>query len=304
MIKTVINLKTLTPLFLHGAETTDAPELRAPSIRGLMRYWFRAAMGGVIGDKNLNGLRMLESELFGDTEKSGAISIRINSPKIEKISKVPLLPHKNTPNRFAITDAEFKIILSGGQFVRESVWKAGIDSLLLAANLGGFGQRARRGYGDLEIEDVDKPNLDNYKFSLDNIEKCLPEFLKTIQKDFKILAADFKIPITGFSSEIPSFPCFSKETRFWVSKENDRQIVISDFMNRIPKTPLLGGIQPRHASPLWVRPIKKNESQWALLMTYLPSKTCCPKDEQSPKEVAEILEKYGIREIPFQGWDQ
>lgn len=35
------NLETVTPLFLAGANQTEA-ELRPPAFRGALRYWFRA----------------------------------------------------------------------------------------------------------------------------------------------------------------------------------------------------------------------------------------------------------------------
>lgn len=35
-------LKVLTPMFMGGADPEGAPELRAASIRGAMRFWFRA----------------------------------------------------------------------------------------------------------------------------------------------------------------------------------------------------------------------------------------------------------------------
>ena len=45
-------LKVLTPMFMGGADSDGEPELRAASIRGAMRFWFRAIAGAVI-----NGLR-------------------------------------------------------------------------------------------------------------------------------------------------------------------------------------------------------------------------------------------------------
>lgn len=41
-------LQVITPLFLSGAQQKEA-ELRPPSIRGALRFWFRAMMGGVVG---------------------------------------------------------------------------------------------------------------------------------------------------------------------------------------------------------------------------------------------------------------
>jgi hypothetical protein len=52
----VLCLETITPLFLTGADPRGEPELRAASIRGALRFWLRALLGGVIGDRDLDGL--------------------------------------------------------------------------------------------------------------------------------------------------------------------------------------------------------------------------------------------------------
>lgn len=43
-------LEIVTPLFLGGANPRGAPELRAASVRGVLRFWLRALLGGVLGD--------------------------------------------------------------------------------------------------------------------------------------------------------------------------------------------------------------------------------------------------------------
>ncbi|WP_448575939.1 type III-B CRISPR module RAMP protein Cmr1, partial [Thermomicrobium sp.] len=42
-------LETLTPLFLGGADPRGDPELRASSVRGALRFWLRALLGGCYG---------------------------------------------------------------------------------------------------------------------------------------------------------------------------------------------------------------------------------------------------------------
>ena len=63
-----LTLQTVTPLLLAGANN-QMPEIRAPALRGAMRYWWRATLGGVIGDSNLDGLRLLETMVFGSPDK-------------------------------------------------------------------------------------------------------------------------------------------------------------------------------------------------------------------------------------------
>jgi len=37
-----VTLKTVTPLFLGGARQNEHAELRPPSIKGALRFWYRA----------------------------------------------------------------------------------------------------------------------------------------------------------------------------------------------------------------------------------------------------------------------
>jgi len=46
MKKLIFTLETITPLFLSGTDQSVV-ELRAASIRGHLRYWYRALLGGL-----------------------------------------------------------------------------------------------------------------------------------------------------------------------------------------------------------------------------------------------------------------
>lgn len=76
-----VTLETVTPLFLAGAEARGAPELRPPSMRGAMRYWLRAALGGVLGADS-EAVRRAEATVFGSTEDklggAGVVTVRIS----------------------------------------------------------------------------------------------------------------------------------------------------------------------------------------------------------------------------------
>ena len=69
MLEATFTLRTLTPLFLAGADQTRA-ELRAPSFRGLMRYWHRALIAGIVGTdaKGLEKVAEAEKNIFGATD--------------------------------------------------------------------------------------------------------------------------------------------------------------------------------------------------------------------------------------------
>jgi putative transposase of IS4/5 family DUF4096/RAMP superfamily protein len=48
-----------------------------------MRFWFRALMGGILGDQ-LSRLRNLESYIFGETECASAIALRVAELRISQ----------------------------------------------------------------------------------------------------------------------------------------------------------------------------------------------------------------------------
>ncbi len=68
MQEVTFTLQTITPLFLAGADQTKA-ELRAPSFRGVLRYWLRALVGGLVGadDTGLRQVIEVEADVFGTT---------------------------------------------------------------------------------------------------------------------------------------------------------------------------------------------------------------------------------------------
>ena len=78
MPQVTFQVKTLTPLFLSGADQTQA-ELRAPTFRGLMRYWYRALVGGVVGTNSEGFKQVIEGEkaVFGATDIGSAIAVRV-----------------------------------------------------------------------------------------------------------------------------------------------------------------------------------------------------------------------------------
>ncbi len=82
-------LETITPMFMGGADPRQS-ELRAPSIKGAMRFWWRAMNGHL----SLNELIKQEAEIFGDSGEHGRSKIIIRLKDIEiKTERISLTPH-------------------------------------------------------------------------------------------------------------------------------------------------------------------------------------------------------------------
>lgn len=67
--------ETITPMFLSGADG-QTPELRPPSIKGALRFWWRAMNGHL----SLEELKKKEDEIFGGTEGRSKVVVRVLEP--------------------------------------------------------------------------------------------------------------------------------------------------------------------------------------------------------------------------------
>jgi len=182
-----VKVETVTPLFLGGADPRGALELRAASVRGALRFWLRALLGGVIGDEpqRLQDLRAAEAAVFGSTDTGASpVIVRIvNSPREVSIpfSKLaewdpkskrygkPGIAYlffaargtRNEPERYAIqagTSFDLEIVARPGAKV-DNAFEYAYAALWLLTHLGGLGARSRRGAGSLQVTRVEGNTL-------------------------------------------------------------------------------------------------------------------------------------------------
>lgn len=66
MSQLTATFRIVTPIFLGGADPTTQAELRVPSIKGALRFWWRALMWGKVND--IAELRRREADLFGSSD--------------------------------------------------------------------------------------------------------------------------------------------------------------------------------------------------------------------------------------------
>jgi CRISPR type III-B/RAMP module RAMP protein Cmr1 len=119
-MKTVtFSCETITPMFMYGADS-KTPELRPASIKGVMRFWWRA----INGDLPLDKLKKQEYEIFGSTEKKSSFSIKIKNYRFQ--------------NNKILGTFEIKFLLSNRcDFDIENFFK-------MVVLLGGFGKSAKK----------------------------------------------------------------------------------------------------------------------------------------------------------------
>lgn len=150
----VIRLKTISPLLMHGADPKGSAQARVSSFKGVIRYWWRALQ------TESRGLLSKESELFGGTgqdDKEGQASpLRLHVDRKTGVIRYALRPHRGSGGGTSQGIPQDTVFNLEWSVLNKDASK--MDSyrtlLELTLALGGFGQRARRGYGSLQSVDV------------------------------------------------------------------------------------------------------------------------------------------------------
>jgi len=196
MEKIMLELETVTPLFIAGADQRNIENegLRTPSLKGLLRWWFRAIMGGIVSTKDL---RELESKIFGSTNQKSSVKIlsitksqpsEINIPSnLEYLwFSIHMQKRKNQRLQCYPPKTKFKVTLSSDD---KDNLKITLGCLWTLIYLGGAGARMRRGAGSLKVNDVSS-ETPPYKFvfsgsTINDAKEFIEENLTKIFEDFK-----------------------------------------------------------------------------------------------------------------------
>ncbi len=210
MKELIFECEVRTPMFIAGAETKQA-ELRAPSLKGALRFWWRA----VNGHLTITELAIRETEIFGgggeDARKS-SFSLAIETTAIPSTKDLPSHKEKTTHfnrrtqqkqeitfnilNYLAFGPAEyvdkqtkitkeyfpetskFRVIFSSFALEEKSVSLL-TDLMYFVAWFGGLGSKSRNGYGRFEITSIkldgvenQKPYKEPYDLYVKYVEKC------------------------------------------------------------------------------------------------------------------------------------
>jgi len=180
MFKAEFELEAITPLFMRGADQRQA-EIRAPSIKGLMRWWFRALAGNYFG-RDIAGLKRFEERFFGGVGSKSRVTIEVT--KVEGVKKslvsesggrctindkspssqlrylwfsINLLAQNCRLKEYYPAGTKFNINI---QSLDEKAFRLALASLWALVNLGSIGFRARRGAGCVRFSGGDLQEFD------------------------------------------------------------------------------------------------------------------------------------------------
>lgn len=218
-----LRLKFLTPAFLGGADGKTA-ELRPPSLKGMLRFWWRAAHSG---DPEM---KIKEAEIFGHSSGKGKASVftlQVRSNFSGRSISQNLLP-SNSDTQYTVRGRKLNILeylaygikkVQGGRTYGREYIKPGSEFDLILrfktdrevfigelcealrnwAFFGGLGAKSRNGFGSVAVVSASGHPL-------------LEGLTQTMAADeFKRAAGD--------GAEFPEFTAFSREARLFRTRE-------------------------------------------------------------------------------------
>jgi len=203
--------ETITPMFLSGADGST-PELRPPSIKGALRFWWRAMNGHL----SLTDLKKQEAEIFGGTdEKSGRSKVLVrmlnNLEYNKNTDEAVMLPHKlnkKSPAFIPIKEREFiielRLLQNEVRFNSKVIMNQTkiMNLFVIICSLGGLGKRSRRGFGSIRIKEIHIDKIKKEGFRMPETLKQIHNYLDSSY--FTLNANDIS---TNFRK---SYPCIQK----------------------------------------------------------------------------------------------
>jgi len=159
--------RIVTPMFLGGAQH-EAEGVRPPSVKGALRFWWRALNWAAHRNKAaddaaaLQSLHEEEAKLFGRAAKEvGGEQIGGQGVFLLAVNHDPMTPNPpltgrsylagmGLDGRQALPDnAEFEIVLRFRPATDQPAKDSVMEALRLFGLIGGLGSRSRRGFGSV-----------------------------------------------------------------------------------------------------------------------------------------------------------
>jgi len=150
-------IEVLTPLFNRGAYQ-DTPEIRVPSIRGMVRWWFRALGGSPDEEKEVfGGMKGFGNRLEIKNEVCASklvFRVTVIEGKPAPSPGLPTLPHKQggqaAPQAAFLPGARFRLeVFNRLSPLRAELQRKVENALEVWLLLGALGLRANRGAGSI-----------------------------------------------------------------------------------------------------------------------------------------------------------
>lgn len=295
--------EVITPMFLAGADGTT-PELRPPSIKGALRFWWRAMNGHLpLEDRKDNngnvlekGMRTIEGEIFGSTTQRSRVIIREPQETVaykhfeyDGTSESFMLPHKPEPKHdrekdlrsknkcfpvsgSSVFSLEFSLIKDVKINLRnEQEYIFNFEQLCslfkLVCLLGGFGKRSRRGFGSIKILRTQLRDKDWQVHSM-------PQTIEEIEKLIRVVSKGFSYTATSNYPTIQSIVIgnTSKSVAQIGKVTHDVKSDVDTSNYKIAYDSTLGAGRPRFASPIYISILENGKPVITTLKAISPNR--------------------------------
>lgn len=238
MIELVAKFRVVTPLFMSGSDKNKA-ELRVPSIKGVLRFWWRALALGRLG--SVEKVREEESRIFGSAGndvRQAKVHLRLKLPKDIDQYKDQILKYADgqpvgpgarylgygvveaVPSRKRNTregqvlrsclkypfDGVLSILIKND--TSEEDINSVVSALIAMGLFGGLGSRSRKGYGSLNLLELKLRDEAIYKMP------------KDIEELKKRIGSFFKDHVISAYPGLPPYTAYSKSTRVYIAESS------------------------------------------------------------------------------------
>ncbi len=289
-----LRLRVVTPAFL-GSFKPNEPEARIPPIRGAMRYWLRALIGGAIGTNNLARLHEVEESVFGSTRGNSPVTVRLMETTDLNRGDAKLLPHRDTGDRKAMCGGRMKLRIAAKPLVQPAPLEMALWASLMWLTLGGLGCRSRRGAGSLRLEAADTTLAVGLSQSILEVitawttrpanGPALASLLyQTLNDAHQYTLRYLQLERAAANMQEPSFPVLppcNALVRVWRPVDDEPLDAEKALMTCMSErkaalgerrfADAFGGITPRRASPLHAT-IHQTDDGPVVVLTYLAAK--------------------------------
>jgi CRISPR-associated protein Cmr1 len=296
-----------TPMFLCGTDQKRA-ELRVPSVKGALRFWWRALAFGRHGN-NIKAIRAEEARLFGGTEPNegqSKIMLRLSETSVE-----PKMQRRWNPSSWeayvgyglieTIEGQQRNYLKAGGRFELElrtrpnrgqkdavsDIEKQQLQTALRALGLlGGLGGRSRKGWGSVQLE------------SLIGLSKewNAPDTVDSLRSELTLLFSDHRNPMPDYTA-FHSQACFAlgplqadatAAHRFLAERYKEAIRAIDSKCGEreqfgLPRKNAGRNADQRRSSPLFLHIHELSDGSAVPLAAFLPAHFLSQQDEPTGK---------------------
>ncbi|MHB8474078.1 MAG: type III-B CRISPR module RAMP protein Cmr1 [Gammaproteobacteria bacterium] len=159
--------RIVTPMFIGGADQSPSDGIRPPSVKGALRFWWRALNWGVFrqkqGSDDASALQALHDEevrLFGGSAEQGGQGVFLLSVRHEAVSPISSIIQPFTGKAYLAgmglggptvlpTEKNFVISLRFRPRITQTVIQNIEEAVRVFGLVGGLGSRSRRGFGSV-----------------------------------------------------------------------------------------------------------------------------------------------------------